>query len=52
MKDLEERFGPSKFEDVQGNMSELTQERSIVEYQTQFTSLLSCFIFGLQPMIR
>ena len=61
---LQNRFGPSAYEDVQGLLSKLVQTTSLASYQSQFEALsnrtvglsesflLSCFISGLDPANR
>ena len=61
---LKARFGPSDYEDVQGNLSKLVQKGTVADYQDEFESLstrtvglsdkflLSCFISGLKPYLK
>ena len=61
---VQHRFGPSTYEDCEGNLSKLTQTASVADFQAQFEGLMnrvtgiseplliSFFITGLHPDIR
>ena len=63
LESLQVRFGPSKLEDYQGQLTKLMQTGSVMAYREAFESLsnkvdglsesflVSCFIFGLKPYI-
>lgn len=61
---LEQRFGPSTYENHQAQLFKLRQTRSVLDYQAHFEkvgncvlnlpadAMLNCFISGLIPEIR
>nr|GMD06310.1 Transposon Ty3-G Gag-Pol polyprotein [Ipomoea batatas] len=63
-RQVELRFGPSRFEDYQGKLSKLLQRTTVTEYQSEFeylmnkvtgiseSILISMFIAGLKSHIR
>ncbi|XP_061341120.1 uncharacterized protein LOC133287507 [Gastrolobium bilobum] len=64
LQSLQIRFGPSKMEDYQGQLTKLLQTGTVLEYQEQFehlsnqvdglseSFLVSCFISGLKKDIQ
>lgn len=64
LRQVELRFGTSRFEDYQGKLSKLMQTTSVTDYQTEFEHLMnkvtgiseavliSMFVAGLKPHIR
>ncbi|GJX57657.1 retrotransposable element Tf2 [Tanacetum coccineum] len=64
VESVKNRFGPSKYEDLQGALSKLLQNATVTQYQSEFeklmnmvtdiseTLLISCYVSGIKPNLQ